>query len=123
MSQFDSFHFALLKAGHEQRKDIADIATLITVAQDVKLDLTRFRKDLGNRKLLTRLATDHTYAVEKLGIFGTPTLVFPGGQPVFLKMFPPPPPDEAVQFFTELRQMAERKPYLLEIKRPELPKK
>jgi len=120
---FDSFHFALLKVRHEQRKDIADPNTLISVAQDVKLDLKRFQNDLGKRKLLNKLAADHTHAVEKLGIFGTPTLVFPGGQAIFLKMFPPPPPDEAVPLFAEIQQIAVKKPYILEIKRPRQPEK
>ena len=73
---FDSFHIALLKARHEQRKDIADMGTLTQVAESVNLEMSQFQKDFSDRKLLAKLTEDHIFAVEVLGIFGTPTLVF-----------------------------------------------
>jgi len=108
----------LLTARHEQRRDIADINTLTEVAQIVDLDLSRFQKDLSDRQLLAKLAQDHTYAVEQLSIFGTPTLVFAERQAIFLKISPPPPPKECLPFFTELRQLAEHRENVQEIKRP-----
>lgn len=118
---FESFHFALLKARHEERLDIADTNTLNDVAAGVNLDMTRFHKDFNDSRILDSLARDHTLAVEKLGVFGTPTLVFPGGQAVFLKMLPPPPPDESINLFKQLRQLAEQRPYIHEVKRSEPP--
>ena len=115
---FSRFHMVLLTARHEQRRDIADMNTLTEVAQIVDLDLARFQKDLSNRQLLARLAQDHTYAVEQLGIFGTPTLVFAERQAIFLKIAPPLPPKECLPFFTELRQLAEKRQNVQEIKRP-----
>jgi len=117
---FDSFHSALLKARHAQRRDIADMNTLIEVAESVDLEMTQFQEDLGNRRLLAKLAEDHTFAVETLGVFGTPTLVFPENQAIFLKMSPPST-EESFSVFTELRQIAERRRYIREVKRPELP--
>ena len=117
---FSSFHIALLRARHEQRQDIADMSTLIQVADSVDLKMTRFQKDLGNRRLLARLSKDHIYAVETLGVFGTPTLVFPERQAIFLKISPPSP-EECLSLFTELRQLAERRRYIQEIKRPQRP--
>ena len=119
---FSSFHIALLRARHEQRQDIADMNTLIQVAESVNLKMTRFQKDLSNRQLLAKLAKDHTFAVETLGVFGTPTLVFPGRQAIFLKMSPPSP-EECLAIFTELRHLAERRRYIQEIKRPQRPDK
>ena len=46
---FDSFHVALLRARHKQNRDIADIAALIEVAENVGLDLTQFQNDITNR--------------------------------------------------------------------------
>ena len=115
---FDSFHIALLKARHEQRRDIADINTLIEVAKSVALEMTRFQKDLGARGLLAKLIEDHTFAMETLNIFGTPTLVFPERQSIFLKMSSPPPPEESLPFFNELRHLAGQRRYIQEIKRP-----
>ena len=115
---FDRFHIALFQAKHAQRRDIADRNTLIQVAESVNLNVAQFQKELGNRRLLARLAEDHTSAVETLRIFGTPTLVFPERQAIFLKMSLPPPPEECLSFFTELRHLAEGRRYILEIKRP-----
>ena len=119
---FSSFHIALLRAKHEQHQDIADMKTLIKVAESVDLEMAQFQKDLGDHRLLAKLTEDHTFAVETLGLFGTPTLVFPERQAIFLKMSSPPPPEESLSVFAELRYLAERRRYIQEIKRPQLPK-
>ena len=119
---FNSFHMALLKARHEQRRDIADIDTLIEVAESVSLEIPKFRKDLSDRQLLTKLAEDHAYAVNALGVFGTPTLVFPEEQAVFLKMAVPPP-EECLSIFNELCNLVERRQFIWEVKRPQWPEK
>jgi len=108
---------ALIKARHEEHQDIADMNILTEVARSVNLDMTQFQKDMSDRSLLAKLAEDHTLAVETLGIFGTPTLVFPENQAVFLKMILPPPED-SLSIFTELRHLAEQQRYIWEIKRP-----
>ena len=114
---FDSFHIALLRARHEQRQDIADVNTLIKVAEGAGLEMTQFQRELGDVRLLAKLAEDHTLAVETLGIFGTPTLVFPERRAIFLKMSPPPP-KECLSVFNELRLLAEQRRYIQEVKRP-----
>ena len=115
---FNAFHYALLRARHEEKKDIADPATLIEVAEGVGLEMKRFRNDLSDRRLLDKLAADHTFAVETLGIFGTPTLGFPGQQAVFLKMSPPPSPEESVAVFEDVRHLTMDRQQIKEIKRP-----
>ncbi len=117
-SAFHSFHIALLKAKHEQKRDIADVNTLIEVADNNGLEMKRFKNDLSNRQLLTKLVDDHTLAVEELGVFGTPTLVFPEKQAIFLKMSPPPPQEECLSIFNELFDLACRRRIIHEIKRP-----
>ena len=92
--------------------------TLIKVAESAGLEMKQFQKDIGDVRLLDRLAEDHTLAVETLGIFGTPTLVFPERQAIFLKMSPPPPPEECLSVFNELRLLAEQRRYIQEVKRP-----
>ena len=115
---FHSFHMALLRAKHEQQRDIADTNTLIEVANNTGLAVKQFQNDLGNRQLLTKLAEDHTFAVEKLGAFGTPTLVFPENQAIFLKMSPPPLPEECRLVFNEIFNLAYHRRIIKEIKRP-----
>ena len=115
---FHSFHIALLRAKHEQQRDIADTNTLIEVAHNTGLEMKQFKNDLSNRQLLTKLAKDHTFAVEKLGVFGTPTLVFPEKQAIFLKMSPLPSPKECLSVFIELFNLACKRRNIREIKRP-----
>ncbi|MDP6126623.1 MAG: DsbA family protein [Dehalococcoidales bacterium] len=115
---FDAFHMALLRAKREQGQDIADEDILCRVAEVVGLEMARFRKDLADPQILTRLAEDHTFAVDTLAVFGTPTLVFPENQAVFLKMSPPSP-EESLSVFDEVRTFAERRPHIQEIKRPQ----
>ena len=96
------------------------MATLNQVAESVDLEMDRFRKDLGDRRLLDRLVEDHIFAVETLGVFGTPTLVFAEQQAVFLKMAPPPSIEEAVAVFEDVRRLAESRHQIKEIKRPQV---
>ena len=91
------------------------------MAESVDLRMAQFQDDLGDRQLLVKLARDHTSAVESLGIFGTPTLVFPDGQAIFLKMSSPPPSEESLSVFAELHRLVERRGYIQEIKRPQSP--
>ena len=93
--------------------------TLAEVATSIGLEMTQFQRDLSDRSLLTRLAEDHTFAVEKLGVFGTPTLVFPEGQALFLKMSTPPSPEESLSVFTDIHYLSDRRRYIQEIKRPQ----
>lgn len=102
---------------HEAKRKIADKDVLADVAGDAGLDVTRFRTDLDDRRLLKKLAEDHTFAVTSFNVFGTPTLVFDGQHAVFLKMTPPPP-EEALAMFEEVRQVAVSRPNIREIKRP-----
>jgi len=115
---FHSFHIALLRAKHEQQRDIADTNTLIEVAHNSGLEMRQFKNDLSNRQLLTKLAQDHTFAVEKLDVFGTPTLVFPEKQAIFLKMSPPPSHKECLPIFNELFNLAYSRRIIREVKRP-----
>jgi len=119
---FAAFHTALLKTRHEQKQDIADVSILTQVAESANLDMAKFQKDFSDPKLLTKLAKDHTFAVETLGVFGTPTLVFPENQAVFVKMSPPAP-EESLSAFAEVRSIAEKRRHIQEIKRPQLPSK
>ena len=118
---FDSFHMALVKARHEEHQDIADKNILTEVAKSAGLDMDQFQKDTGDRSLLDKLAEDHTHAVDTLGVFGTPTLVFPENQAVFLKMILPPAED-SLSIFSRVRYTAEEQRYIWEIKRPVPPK-
>ncbi|MBI2830499.1 MAG: DsbA family protein [Chloroflexi bacterium] len=117
---FDRFHTALLKAGHEQGRNIADLAVLIEIARDAGLDISKFEQDMTDRRLLTALADSHTAAAETLGVFGTPTLVFPERQVFYLKMSAPPPAQDCLALFEDLYRLIGERQYVLEVKRPQV---
>ena len=117
---FDSFFITLLKARHENKKDLTDPAVMHEAAQKAGLDLARFREDLADPDLLKELGESHTKAVDEVGAFGVPTFVFPGGKSAFLKLFIPPN-DQAVDMYQTLFKTMSEFAHVGEFKRPQPP--
>lgn len=117
---FESFFITLLRARHEDKKDLTNPAVMHEAAQAAGLDLARFREDIADPDLLKELAESHTRAVEEFGAFGVPTFVFPGGKSAFLKMFIPPD-EQAVEIYDTLFQTMSEFAHVGEIKRPQPP--
>ena len=118
---FERFHMAFLRARHVENRDIANPEVLIKVAEEVGLDIDKFRQDLSSRTLLAKIGEDCTRGVKEHGVWGTPTLVFNGRQAAYLKLRPAPPPGESVKLFEELFDIIHDRPFVIEIKRPRLP--
>jgi predicted DsbA family dithiol-disulfide isomerase len=118
---FERFHAALLTLKHEEGQDHGKRSTLDEAASRARLDLTRFAADLEDRALLKEIETDYVTGRDKLGVFGTPTFVFPNGQSAYLRILPPPPAEEAVAFWLDFVREVRDRPYLQEIKRPRRP--
>ncbi len=117
---FDSFFITLLKARHEDKKDLTDPAVMHDAAQAAGLDMARFREDLADPDLLKELGESHTRAVEEVGAFGVPTFVFPGGKSAFLKIFIPPD-EQAVDMYQTLFKTMSEFAHVGEFKRPQPP--
>jgi predicted DsbA family dithiol-disulfide isomerase len=117
---FEAFFMALLKARHEEKKDLTDPAVIEGAALVSGLDLGRFREDLADPDLLREIGESHTRAVEEVGAFGVPTFVFPGGKSAFLKMFIPPE-DRVVEVFDSLVKVMGEFEHVGELKRPQPP--
>ena len=117
---FESFHVNLLKARHEDRRDIDDVKVLVAVAQESGLDAGQFEKDLRDRSTLEAIARDHTEAVETYGVFGTPTFVFGNGGSAYLKMLASPEGEE-VRVCDHLMDLMEGHLEVGEVKRPQPP--
>jgi predicted DsbA family dithiol-disulfide isomerase len=117
---FEAFFMALLKARHEEKKDLTDPAVIEGAALVSGLDLGRFREDVADPDLLREIGESHTRAVEDVGAFGVPTFVFPGGKAAFLKMFIPPE-DRLVEVFDSLVKVMGEFEHVGEIKRPQPP--
>ena len=119
--RFDVFHPALLAARHESRLDLDDVHVIEQVADDSGLDLDWLRQDLDDPAIMRVLEEDHTNAVAKHGVFGTPTFVFPNGASAYIRLAEAPSGAEATNLYDRLIAMAGEEPRVLEIKRPVRP--
>jgi protein-disulfide isomerase-like protein with CxxC motif len=111
----------LLKARHEERKDLDDQDLLKSLAAGAGLDIPQFEKDLADRSILDEIAASHKEAVEERGVFGTPTFVFENGASAFLKMIRPRTPEEAEEAFDSVVRVMQSNITVGEIKRPQPP--
>jgi predicted DsbA family dithiol-disulfide isomerase len=118
---FEDFHMRLLRARHLDRVDIDDIDVLERVADESGLERDRFRKDVADPKILAALSRDHRGAVAEYGVFGTPTLVFPGGAAAYLRLSEAPEAPDSLRIFDRVVSIAAEEPRILEIKRPVKP--
>jgi predicted DsbA family dithiol-disulfide isomerase len=117
---FDAFHMALLRARHEQRADIDNVAVVERVAEDSGLDLDRFRKDIADPQIVSALERDHLAGVAEYGVFGTPTFVFDAGA-AYVRLSEPPEASDSVAIYDRVISIAAEEPRILEIKRPVRP--
>jgi predicted DsbA family dithiol-disulfide isomerase len=115
---FDRFRMELLTLKHESDQDHGLRSTLDEAARRAGLDLTRFANDLQDRSLLLEVRDDYQHARSDHAVFGTPTFVFPNGSTAYLKLLPPPPPEDAVPLWLDFAQTVRDRPYVREIKRP-----
>ena len=118
--QFKSFFMALLRARHEDKKDLLDPAVMEEAAQAAGLDMARFREDAADPELLKDIAESHTIAVEEHGAFGVPTFISPSGNATFLKMFIPPV-EQSADIFTTMTKAMDEFDHVGEFKRPQPP--
>jgi len=117
---FEAFQLTLLKARHEDRKDLANPEVVMEAARASGLDMAQFREDLADKDILKDLGESHTSAVQEYGVFGVPTLIFPNGASAFLKAYQPPA-DEAVEMFEALFNVMGKWKLVGEMKRPQPP--
>lgn len=118
---FHRFHLALLRLRHEEDQDHGKRSVLEDAAARAELDLERFRADLDDRSLLHQIRDEYTHAREQLGVFGTPTFVFPNGNSAYLQTLPPPPTADSVAVWHDFVTIVRDRPYLREIKRARRP--
>ncbi len=117
----EKFHLALLIARHggDGRIALNEEQPLVELAEQVGLDVERFKADLKEPELAKKIGREHEEATAE-GIFGTPTFVFENGQSCYIKTFIPPDED-ALAEFEHFVAIASDRPYIGEIKRPQPP--
>ncbi len=119
-AEFESFFMSLLKARHEEKKDLTDPAVIEEAGIAAGIDMGQFQEDLADPDLLREIGESHTKAVEEYGAFGVPTYVFPSGGSAFIKMFIPPD-DQAAAIYDNLTEMVSDLKHVGEVKRPQPP--
>ncbi|PKB59218.1 MAG: hypothetical protein BZY83_02975 [SAR202 cluster bacterium Casp-Chloro-G2] len=117
---FKSFFMTLLRARHEDKKDLLDPAVMEEAAIAAGLDMARFREDQADPDLLKDIGESHTIAVEEHGAFGVPTFVFGEGKAAFLKMFIPPD-EQATEIYETMTKAMSQFDHVGEFKRPQPP--
>jgi predicted DsbA family dithiol-disulfide isomerase len=118
---FLRFHSALLRARHLEGQEHGRPAVIREIAAQVGLDLERFDRDVADRSLLAAIATDYEEARSKYGVFGTPTVVFPNGEAVYVKVRKDELPPDPLAFYEQLLSIGQNRPGVLELKRPTKP--
>lgn len=114
---FHDFRLGLMRAAHRHYRPF-DMATIMAEAERAGLHLARFQDDLANPECRTVLAQEHRRAAAK-DVFGTPTVVFPGGEMAYVRLAElPHSQQEALGLFQDTRRMLERYPYLQTVRRP-----
>ncbi len=117
---FDAFHRRCFRAQHREGKPVAEKEVLLEVAREAGLDVERFRRDFESGSQRHLVAREHEEAVEKWGVFGVPTLLYPTGEPVFLKLAAGEWENRKDDgLFGQLMALFATRPYLLEAKKPE----
>ncbi len=114
---FHDFRLGLQRAAHRNYQTLS-MSTIMSVAERSGLHLARFQDDLANPECRTVLAQEHGRAAAK-DVFGTPTVVFPGGEMAYVRLAElPHSQQEARDLFQDTRRMLERYPYLQTVRRP-----
>jgi predicted DsbA family dithiol-disulfide isomerase len=117
---FLKFHCAVFKARHEQFKNISSPQVLMDIARNAGLDMDRFAQDLLKTETRQAVGQDHLYGKNRHNLFGVPTLTVFDKGPVYIKINSIPDSiEEQLSLFELITQIAAKRPYLTEIKRPD----
>lgn len=114
---FDDFHMALLQARHDRQLDLQDRGELVELAERFGVTAAQMEAELDNPTVAAKIGEDHMDAIQRLGVFGTPTFCFAGGA-LFVKVDPVPQGQKAIELFNQICQISGQ-PYVYELKRPE----
>lgn len=120
---FRKFHAELFLRRHEDGRNLAVQRVLEQSAEEAGLDMERFREDLKSDEVFDTIREDYTEGRRKLGVFGTPTIVFENGQGAYLQLNFRNLPEDPVEFWYDFVDTVRDRPAVLEIKRPKGPQR
>jgi 2-hydroxychromene-2-carboxylate isomerase len=113
--QADAYRSATFHAMHAG-EDRPDRHAILTMAEDAGLDVAAFERE--ESAWLGAVQASHVGALA-LGVFGTPTLFFPEGRAMYLKLTALPPDRDEV-LWDALTTVTTGFPEVIELKRPQI---
>jgi hypothetical protein len=81
---FADMHLALFSARHDHGADLADPAVLARIAASVDVDAAEIAEIVSGGDPMETLRKEHTYLVDRHGVFGVPTFIA-GDEAVFVR--------------------------------------
>lgn len=114
-ADFERYHEAVFAAMHVGGRRVEE-DDLLAIALDADVDVEAFERT--RPQWLDAVAADHRFGAEHHAVFGTPTVVHPGGGTAFVKLGQVPPAAEDLGLWRALCTLTTCHPELLEIKRP-----
>jgi 2-hydroxychromene-2-carboxylate isomerase len=114
---------AIYAARHDERRDIADMESLLAIADGAGLDRLALESALADPGALARarrqLADDWTDARSEYAVFGVPTISLDGGRPFYLRLARAPGPADSTGLLDRLLAIQAGATEVLELKLPE----
>ena len=114
---FARFHLALFRAVQEEYLSLSKGIATFRAAEIAELDLPAWKAECDNFVHLNTLRQEHQSAVSQR-IFGTPTFIFDGAEPVYVKLSAMLADEDALPYWQDVQKMAVERPLLVEVKRP-----
>jgi predicted DsbA family dithiol-disulfide isomerase len=114
--RFFDAHLALFAARHEHGRQLQDEAVLREAVASVGLDADVVAEEAWSGRPLKTLASEHSDAVERYGVFGVPTFL-EGDEAAFVRFMDRGNVDDLVRMLDLLQWSA-----LNEFKRPRIPR-
>jgi hypothetical protein len=118
-ADFARFHHSVFDAMQGQGLHVGE-PELLAMARDAGVDVDAFERDRGS--WVAKVGDEHRDAVDRLGVFGTPTLVL-GPAAAYLRLGSvPDTPAKSAELLAGLHTIADSPAGLVELTRPEGPK-
>ncbi len=116
---FDRYHRSLFRAHHEEDRDITSPSTLVEIAGEQDLDTEALASDLEEHRYRKAVGQEHLEGERELDLFGVPTILFDGTQPIFLKLAEGEwEGTDDLDLFYDIYDTAATRSYLLTVKKP-----
>lgn len=116
-----AFRAALYRKRHVDGRNLAKQEVLEAAAEEAGLDMEQFRLDLQDDEVFQIVHDDYTEG-RRIGVFGTPTIIFENGEGAYLQVDFRNLPSDPVEFWNEFVTTVRDRPEVREIKRPQPPR-